>query len=186
MLTPLFPWHPLAVMLNPFFWFRFIESYKYWRTCCMMAVFFCMLTRKICYNLPGLKVRETLVAGKDIYFFVRVFLLFAFTSLLPYRFFLPCLSTGFITSFWRGGAGATMYPHTSHWEGITYLCIPCCSILSGFEIHLGLFNWVSFPSSFFLFSFFLFFLVPFFLFSFFLFPYPLSSAPMRREVSRLW
>jgi len=178
MLTPLFPWHPLAVMLNPFFWFRFIESYKYWRTCCMMAVFFCMLTRKICYNLPGLKVRETLVAGKDIYFFVRVFLLFAFTSLLPYRFFLPCLSTGFITSFWRGGAGATMYPHTSHWEGITYLVYPVAVSCLGSRFILVYLIESVFPLPFssFPFSFFSLFLFSFFPFSSFLILYPVPQC----------
>ena len=50
----------------------------------MMAVFFFVLTRKTCYSLLGLKVRETLVVGKDIYFLCVLFFFIFFYFFLFY------------------------------------------------------------------------------------------------------
>jgi len=130
---------------------------------------------------PGLKVCETLVAGKDVLLLFCAFFFIAFTSLLPYSFLFPCLSTGFITSLWRDDAGATMSTCiTSDCEGINYLCISCCSTLSVWE-HLGLFNCVSFPS----------FSVPFLFFfllfiTFFLSLFQFIQCPSASRSRYLW
>ena len=134
--------------------------------------------RKTCYNLPGQDwmCARRLLQEKTFYFILPFFFI-AFTSLLPYSFLFPCLSTGFITSLWRDDAGATMSTCiTSDCEGITYLCISCCSTLSVWE-HLGLFNCVSFPS-------FLFLSFPFFFLFITFLPYPFSIYPVPQCVAK--
>ena len=61
----------------------------------MMAVFFFVLTRKTCYSLLGLKVRETLVVGKDIYFLCVLFFLFFFI----FFYFIVCFYIPTTVSF---------------------------------------------------------------------------------------